>query len=335
MGPTRANVYDLVISRGLCSYCGACVAVCPRGALRLGVDAPEFDREACADCSLCVRVCPALDDAPPVRELPARLYVGRAASEELRRRAQSGGVVTALITYALASGLVGAVLATAGDASEPQRAVPVVLRSPDEAPAASGSRFSYSPVLALVPEASRSSASLCVVGLPCHMRALRLAQERLRGPWLSVKLTIGLLCFGCLPYSSLRDKLLSEFGVSPAEVERVDVRRGVAIVSTRSGAAASAPLREVGGLAGPACLRCQHFLPPACDVAVGSSGAPDGHSVIIPYTEAGERLVSSASEEGLLEAREVGEEVRAELARLAALKRRRARHRYKSARHTN
>lgn len=46
------------IRREICGYCGACVSVCPEGALEL-VDAYlEIDNERCKDCRICVRVCP-------------------------------------------------------------------------------------------------------------------------------------------------------------------------------------------------------------------------------------------------------------------------------------
>ncbi len=51
-----------ISDRGLCCGCGACVAVCPRGALRLGRDAmgfeyPEVSPELCTDCGRCEKVC--------------------------------------------------------------------------------------------------------------------------------------------------------------------------------------------------------------------------------------------------------------------------------------
>lgn len=48
----------LVIKREVCGYCGACVSVCPEGALEL-VDAYlTVDPETCIECGICSKICP-------------------------------------------------------------------------------------------------------------------------------------------------------------------------------------------------------------------------------------------------------------------------------------
>jgi ferredoxin len=47
----------LNIHREICGYCGACVSVCPQGALEL-IDAYLTVDGSCTDCRLCVKVCP-------------------------------------------------------------------------------------------------------------------------------------------------------------------------------------------------------------------------------------------------------------------------------------
>ncbi|MCP1662394.1 MAG: 4Fe-4S dicluster domain-containing protein [Methanocalculus sp. MSAO_Arc1] len=47
----------LTIRRDICGYCGACVSVCPEGALEL-IDAYLEVDSACIECGICERVCP-------------------------------------------------------------------------------------------------------------------------------------------------------------------------------------------------------------------------------------------------------------------------------------
>ena len=56
-----------IIDRGLCSGCGACVAVCPIGCIHAITDPRQtgyvtgictIDLTACIGCGDCVRVCP-------------------------------------------------------------------------------------------------------------------------------------------------------------------------------------------------------------------------------------------------------------------------------------
>ena len=46
-----------------CCGCGACAAVCPKGAIEMTADEegfayPQVDEEKCIQCGLCERVCP-------------------------------------------------------------------------------------------------------------------------------------------------------------------------------------------------------------------------------------------------------------------------------------
>ena len=51
---------DIVRNESRCTHCGACVGVCPSGALSLDVDTMKvlFDNEKCIACEFCVRACP-------------------------------------------------------------------------------------------------------------------------------------------------------------------------------------------------------------------------------------------------------------------------------------
>ncbi|MHC1624785.1 MAG: 4Fe-4S binding protein [Methermicoccaceae archaeon] len=45
------------VNRYTCGYCGACVSVCPPGALEL-VETWLEVYDSCTECGLCVKVCP-------------------------------------------------------------------------------------------------------------------------------------------------------------------------------------------------------------------------------------------------------------------------------------
>jgi ferredoxin len=47
----------LKIRREVCGYCGACVSVCPEGALEL-IDAYLSVDDSCRNCGICARICP-------------------------------------------------------------------------------------------------------------------------------------------------------------------------------------------------------------------------------------------------------------------------------------
>ncbi len=45
------------VNRFKCGYCGACVGVCPKGALELMETWIEVD-ESCTSCGVCAKICP-------------------------------------------------------------------------------------------------------------------------------------------------------------------------------------------------------------------------------------------------------------------------------------
>ena len=51
---------DIIRDEERCTHCGACVVICPSGALNLEKDTMKvnFDAKKCIACELCVKTCP-------------------------------------------------------------------------------------------------------------------------------------------------------------------------------------------------------------------------------------------------------------------------------------
>lgn len=99
-----------------CCGCGACAAVCAKGAILMAADEwgflhPEVDEPACVACGACERVCPALSTCP--KDQTKAVYWAKARDAELKERSSSGGMFGLLARETLRSGgiVVGAAFA--------------------------------------------------------------------------------------------------------------------------------------------------------------------------------------------------------------------------------
>ncbi len=62
----------------MCSNCGACVAVCPAGALSMEEGEVRYDITKCCLCDACLKACPSLS-SPRIRQLTAEQVMGEIA----------------------------------------------------------------------------------------------------------------------------------------------------------------------------------------------------------------------------------------------------------------
>ena len=320
------QVYD----DGLCMQCGTCVAVCPAAAVRLDWDLRaghrlSVDGGLCTDCGACVEVCPGpgLDftrnawwrernAGAPARDFlgPWRgLWFGWASDPQVRHAGASGGVATALLAGALESGFADAALAVGLDPANPLAAVGVVCRTPEEAAACRGSKYNVVAVNTLLRTVLDEPGRYILVGLPCHIQGLRLAQRRSRRLRERIVLSLGVFC-GLTNEPRATEVAALQAGLEPHELTSVSYRGpgwpGGMRLETSDGTGRYRDYpdyfdRHLSALVPPRCRICPDALAELADVSIGDAWldrfeGSDGVSDLIVRTPAGERLLADLAD---------------------------------------
>ncbi|MEE0902454.1 MAG: coenzyme F420 hydrogenase subunit beta, partial [Methanobrevibacter sp.] len=217
---------------------------------------------------------------------------------------QDGGIVSALLCYALDEGIIeGAVVA--GTPDDDWRPIPTVVTSADEVIAAAGTKYSMSPTLSALKEATRQYGleKLGVVATPCQTQGLRKAQAYPFTRFVAekIKLIVGIYCMENFPMASLDTFATAKLGFdSLQEASKMDIGKGKFWL-TKDGEDSGLAIKETHGYEQAGCNICQDYVAEWADVSTGSVGSPDGWSTVLTRTDAGESVFKAAVDAGLIE----------------------------------
>lgn len=312
---------------GLCTQCGTCAGICPEGAVTMTWTVrdgflPSVLHERCTDCRSCLHVCPGLGldfgahawwrdgQATPQDFLGPwhSLWFGWAADPAVRRAGASGGVASALLQGAFARGLIDAAICTRLTPGRPLMAKAQVVRTADDASACRGSKYTMAAVNTALRTVAKEPGRYALVGLPCHIQGLRLAQRRSPVLRQRVVLALGIFCgWSLLPQGTA--VTARRAGFNPLALTRLAYRGpdwpgGMELVDS-SGRRRLLPYpdyfdRVMSAFTPPRCKLCPDALAELADVSMGDAwldrfaGSP-GVSDLVARTEPGERLVRDLS----------------------------------------
>ncbi|MGD0997112.1 MAG: Coenzyme F420 hydrogenase/dehydrogenase, beta subunit C-terminal domain [Thermoleophilia bacterium] len=326
---------EQVVADGLCMQCGTCAGTCPREAIEMRWSfaqgwLPELMGERCDDCGACIAVCPGrgLDfsmnawwrtanaDAPTPDFLgPWRgLWFGWAADEEIRYQGASGGVVTAILVAALADGSIEAAVVVRPSAGNALAMEPLVARAKEEIEVCRGSKYNMVALNCALREVRERPGRYALVGLPCHIQGLRLAQCRDRRLRERVVLAVGIFC-GWSAQPRATALAARRLGLDPAELSEVRYRGpgwpGGLRLETRDGVVRERAYpdyydddRAMRAFTPPRCRFCPDGLAELADLSVGDAWlkrftGSEGVSDLIARTPAGEALVKRLAGDAL------------------------------------
>ncbi len=306
-----------IIDSGLCTMCGACEAACPIEALHIKDDTVKRQYN-CGElldlCPICYAVCPQ-SEAFLIRSLKAvsdaplksgaigyyrKIFLAQAADAKRREQCKGSGVVTALIAYGVENNIFDSAIVSVEDSDDSNKTKPMVAVVPDDVFSASGSKFFPSAVLSAYGTAvwGYGKTRICVVGVPCHVLALRKLAAWQHKISQELKVVIGLFCFGTFSLKPLQEYITKTYDIKPSEIKQMRLGKDL-IVQTKKGPI-TIPFEVAQEKVLPSCQTCADFTAEFADISVGSAFPLANWSVVIIRTKIGEELFCEAAEKGII-----------------------------------
>ncbi|MBS3917528.1 MAG: Coenzyme F420 hydrogenase/dehydrogenase, beta subunit C-terminal domain [Deltaproteobacteria bacterium] len=329
---------ERVLSQNLCISCGACLSLCPY--LRSWQGRVVKLHDCGLDEGRCFAYCPRIDvdqgslqgkahgkDDRDVVMGPVRaILMARAKDPIWRQRAQSGGVVSALIDFALRKKAIDAAILTLRDTDLLPKGR--MVRNREDILTCAGSSYVSGPTLeALHKGPWQEEEKIGVVGLPCQALALAkmgTTPVEKKGSIDKVNLVIGLFCTWALEYEKLMVFLKKRVGEGC--IEKMDITsppERLFKIKMADGLH-SLPVDEIRPFIRNGCRVCFDMTAEFSDISVGTVEGIEGWSTVILRSDTGEDLFKKAEGEGIIESRPLPEDHLNHLREASLLKKERA-----------
>ena len=320
------NAIDSIVKNNLCTGCGTCIALCPKEAIKLtinerkGIYVPKIDEEKCNDCDICYEVCPGHEVNFNALNLEIfgkepedilignyiNCYVGHSTDYDLRYSSSSGGLVTALLIFALEEGIINGALVTRMEKDNPLEPEPFIARTKEEIIEASKSKYCPVPANIALKKIlnSREGEKFAVVGLPCHIHGIRKAEQINKKLKEKIALHLGIFCNHAPNFWGTK-LLLQRLKVREDDVVKLNYRGegrpGSMKISQKSGELLLLP--DYWSFVGAyffypvRCLMCSDGICELADISFGDAWLPElsddkiGKSIIVSKSEIGENIL--------------------------------------------
>ncbi|HEX2062859.1 MAG TPA: coenzyme F420 hydrogenase/dehydrogenase beta subunit N-terminal domain-containing protein, partial [Acidimicrobiales bacterium] len=249
------ELYAEVVTTGLCTGCAGCVVACPHDVLGYddgaGVYRPfhleeELGPTDCVHgqkgCTSCTRACPRFRSWEPeiddhlfgrarrpdeMEGISKDIILARAVDPEIHERGQDGGLVSAILLWALDRGYIDAALVSylEGDGTS-WKAVPGVARTREEILAAAGSRYTYSAnTMAYAEAVEKGAEKLALVGMSCQSSVPPVMWHRKVGKISKpIIFNIGLLCSKTFDDAILEELFEAKYGLRKQDMVKMNIK---------------------------------------------------------------------------------------------------------------
>ncbi|WP_334142654.1 Coenzyme F420 hydrogenase/dehydrogenase, beta subunit C-terminal domain [Rhabdothermincola sp.] len=327
------ELYEEVITSGLCTGCAGCVISCPhdvigynhaQGGYRPFHLEDELGPSDCLHgqkgCTTCTRACPRFRSWEPeanehlfghdrdpeeVAGIYSDILLTRATDEMVHRMGQDGGLVSAILIWALDEGYINGALTSFldGEAGD-WKAIPGVATNRDEVLASAGSRYTYSAnTLAIDQALERGLTRLALVGMSCQSSVPPVMWHRKAGKiGKPIVFNIGLLCSKTFDDAIFEELFWAKYGLDKRDIVKMNIK-GVFQIWMRNGDYHEINLKECHAWTREGCNHCPDFAAEHADISCGGIGEHNDWTLTIVRTELGREIITRMIADGSIEAR--------------------------------
>jgi coenzyme F420 hydrogenase subunit beta len=324
------ELYEEVIAFGTCTGCAGCVIACPHDVIgydhQQGGYKPfhleeELGPTDCVHgqkgCTSCTRACPrfrtweqdanehlfARDrDPDDMAGIAKDIMLTRASDETVHEMGQDGGLVSAILLWALDHDYIDGALTSflEGDGST-WKAIPGVAANREEVLASAGSRYTYSAnPLALREAQERGLSRLALVGMGCQTSSPPVMWHRKVGkvgkPFI---LNIGLMCSKTFDDAIFEELFEAKYGIKKADIKKVNIK-GVFQIWCHDGSYHEVNLKECHAWTREGCTSCPDFAAEHADISTGGIGKYNDWTLTVVRTDLGREVISRMLADGTI-----------------------------------
>ncbi len=327
------ELYQEVITSGLCTGCAGCVIACPHDVIGYkhepGAYKPfhleaELGPENCIHgengCTLCTRACPRFrsweteadehlhgrtrhDDE--MSGIYSDILLVRAADDSVYEAGQDGGLVSSILIWCLENDIIdGALISVLEGGTGGWKAKPGVATNRHEVLAGAGSRYTYSAnTIAYTEAVERGLESLALVGMSCQTSIGPVMWHRRAGKVSKpIKLNIGLLCSKSFDDSMFDELFYLKYGLRKENIVKMNIK-GVFQVWMDNGDYHEINLKECHAWTREGCNHCPDFAAEHADISTGGIGNETDWTLTIVRTDLGRAVIKAMIDDGAIETR--------------------------------
>ncbi len=327
------ELYDEVITSGLCTGCAGCVIACPHDVIGYkhepGAYKPyhleeELGETNCGHgekgCTSCTRACPRFRSweteadehlfgrarsSDEMSGIYKDILLVRAKDDAVYDAGQDGGLVSAILIWCLENNIIdGALVSTLEGGSGGWKAKPAVATNAQEVLAGAGSRYTYSANTMAFDEAmEKGLENLALVGMSCQTSIAPVMWHRKVGKVSKpIKLNIGLLCSKSFDDSMFDELFYLKYGLRKENIVKMNIK-GVFQVWMDNGDYHEINLKECHAWTREGCNYCPDFAAEHADISTGGIGNETDWTLTVVRTDLGRAVIDAMIKDGVIETR--------------------------------